>query len=375
MIYILKALNLYDLNDRKIEEFVLQNVDYDNLKNIYYSFKISEILGLSIDFDYDQTRTAINDLYSEQSKEFYLTSNFQEIEQDAFLWVCDMAKNDKLAIECNYTESVYLGSVNTITATLKNIVFDKFGTDHMVKFESPQVGSFTLEKQYDNLYVLNFMVLNDLNYYPCVDGVLNVYDRGEIVSQIPIFFTTLYDFELNHDFSNANGLIHFEVNVSRRFSGKSEPLLDSWVEVSIFKNNSLVESINSSREDFTGHSLFTFEYQCNQEEYYYFNVTYFDSFHPGGVFLFPIEQHPPAPPFTLEINGTFLGLGGLVIASVAGVLTVKVGEHVKKRKKGRKNQNLPKENGNKTSKKPRDTSSDSTSRPKKSFFNVWDDDE
>ena len=335
MIYLLKALDLYDLNDLKIEEFVRQNINYDNLKNIYYSFKISEILGGFIDFDYVQTRASINNLYSEKLREFYLTSDFQDIEQEAFLWVCDMAKNDKLTIEYNYTDCLYLGSVNTITATLNNIVFDKFGADYVVKFESPQFGSVNLEKQYDNLYVLNFMVLKDLDYYPCVDGFLNVYDRGEIISQVPIFFITLYEFELNHEYSNVNGLIYFEVNVSRKFASKYEPLLDSWVEVKIFTNNSFLKSINSSREDFVDHSRFTFSYECEYDAYYYFDVSFFDIFHPQGLFLFPIEQYPPPPPFTLEVDGTFLGFGGLTIASLAGVSTVKVGEKIKRKKKSK----------------------------------------
>jgi len=382
MIYILKALNLYGLNDRKIEEFVRQHVNYDNIMNIYYSFKISEILGFNIKFDYMQTRNAINILYSGRFKEFFITSDYQEIEQDAFLWVCDMIKNDKLAVECNYTESLNLGSVNTITAKINNIVFDKFNPDYVVRFESPQFGSVDLEKQYDNIFVLNLMVPNDLDYYPCVEGFLNIYEKSKLIRQVPIFFTTSYEFDLNHEVSNNNGSIHFEVNVSYKFSSKYEFLCNSYVEIDIYKNDWLYSSANSSREDFTDYSRFTFDYECSNDSYYCINVSFFDYFHLQGLNLFSIEQYPPPSqppttlppptphPFKLEINGITLGLGGVVITSLVGVSTVKIGDKIKDKRLRRKglNSENSKDINNKEQQKYKN-------RSKKNFCGKWEDNE
>ena len=54
-IYALKAIDEYNLDSAKIENFVLSHLNYSNVKNLYYSYKISEILGLQINFEVEQS--------------------------------------------------------------------------------------------------------------------------------------------------------------------------------------------------------------------------------------------------------------------------------------------------------------------------------
>jgi hypothetical protein len=88
MIWILKALNLFNKDLQKIKNFIESNVDYANIKNIYYSFKISEILDLRLIFDAEAVQELVQAIYSEQTREFYITSDHQEISHEIFLWIC-----------------------------------------------------------------------------------------------------------------------------------------------------------------------------------------------------------------------------------------------------------------------------------------------
>ncbi|KKL18252.1 hypothetical protein LCGC14_2477380, partial [marine sediment metagenome] len=65
MIWILQALNLFNKDLQKIKNFIESNVDYTNIKNVYYSFKISEILDLRVNFDAKAVQELAQAIYSE----------------------------------------------------------------------------------------------------------------------------------------------------------------------------------------------------------------------------------------------------------------------------------------------------------------------
>ncbi len=62
MIYILDSLNLYAKDSQKIEHYVVSNLNYNNIKNIYYSYKIAEILNLTIDFEEYLTQELVQNM-------------------------------------------------------------------------------------------------------------------------------------------------------------------------------------------------------------------------------------------------------------------------------------------------------------------------
>ncbi|GAG75226.1 unnamed protein product, partial [marine sediment metagenome] len=127
MIYILKELELYDLNNEKIKYLVEENVDYENIKSLYYCYKISEILDLNIIFDVDLTHALIQDIYSESINDFFLTPEREVVDHKAFSWVCEIALNDDVRIDTTYLSSIILGSTNNITASLCNMILNDFG--------------------------------------------------------------------------------------------------------------------------------------------------------------------------------------------------------------------------------------------------------
>jgi prenyltransferase beta subunit len=94
MIYVLKALSMYNLDEVKIKNYVLANINYSSIKNIYYSYKLSKILDVEITLDYDLIYDLVGDIFNSSFMEYYLTTDNQEISQEIIYWISDMVVND-----------------------------------------------------------------------------------------------------------------------------------------------------------------------------------------------------------------------------------------------------------------------------------------
>ncbi len=293
MIYVLKALDLYDLNNQKIKEFVLQNINYNKINNIYYSYKISEILDISLEFNHDLIINLAELLYSGDLNEFYLSSNRQMVNQEILLWICEMALNSDLEIVCEYMEQIILGGVNSLTVSFQNLIIDDFGDDISVVFESLQLGIINLEKQVDNTYYKDFKIPENPSYYPKVEGIVAIYKGFEQLGQIPINIRTFYVF---HDsglkiIDKRQELI-FEMNISYEFSSGQNPASNSMVVGNIYRNFLMVESIELEREDYSDLSKFTMYYENRENIEYSIRFLIYDGFHPDGMILYEYEINP-----------------------------------------------------------------------------------
>lgn len=196
MIYVLKEIDMFTLDTQeinKIKSFVEPNLDYNNIKNIYYSYKISKILGLNLPFDLDLTYDLVKDIYSEQLNEYYLTTENNSVEQDAFFWICDMAKNDDIKISAQYSSPVKLGGINNITVSLRNIVLREFGPYVTVKFESDQIGKILFTKRSDGTFQTELTIPDNPNNYPSVNGNITIYSGSLKIQEFPISFQTISD--------------------------------------------------------------------------------------------------------------------------------------------------------------------------------------
>ncbi len=337
MIYILKALDLYDLNSQKIKDYVLQNINYDNINNIYYSYKISEILDLEIDFNLELTGDLVKSLYSEDLNEFYISSDHQMIKQEILLWICEMAKNSELKFICEYDESINLGSVNTISTSFSNIILSNFGPYTSVKFESIQFGVLILERQFDKTYQLNLMIPEDPNYYPYVEGDIKVYEGSKVIGQTPVFFQTEFEQIVNYTILKDKEWINFEINISRKFNSGFQPVYNSTLSIDILKDDQDLITLNFSRKDYISHSKFTLTYGYNGLGKYFFNIIIVDDYYPNGQNILSYLQTISEPdPFKLKVSGTILaGLSVAISASIM-VATVKGGRWVKGERKKEK---------------------------------------
>ena len=350
MIYVLKALDLYDLNNQKIKEFVLQNLNYNNIISIYYSYKISEILDISLEFNHDLIINLAELLYSGDLNEFYLSSNRQMVNQEIFLWICEMALNSDLEIVCEYMEQIILGGVNSLTVSFQNLIIDDFGDDISVVFESLQLGIINLEKQVENSYYKDFKIPENPSYYPKVEGVVAIYKGFEQLGQIPVNIRTFYVF---HDsglkiIDKRQELI-FEMNISYEFSSGQNPASNSMVVGNIYRNFLMVESIELEREDYSDLSKFTMYYENRDNIDYSIRFLIYDGFHPDGMILYEYDINPSEPinpgggnsPISSIILSTISFFIYVGICGVFLYVSFKFTKWIFRKRRRKKNENTP----------------------------------
>lgn len=328
MIYILKALNLYDKNTGKIRNYVLENLDYTNIKNVYYCYKISEILELGIEFDCYLTQNLVNSVYCEKRGEFYLSSDKKLIEQDAFLWISEMARNSPIVIDAYYSNEVELGGVNHIEVSLNNLILRDFSSYITFKFESDQLGTYIFDKLEGNTYVTDIPIPLDLEYCPTIEGTLFAYEGVQRKAETPIKFGTTYSLQYDFTTEQTSSEIIFEVNGSILASNTKLPLTTGRVYANIYKDTIFYTKRDFTRVDYNKTSSFILEYMPTEEGAYYVEVYLTDqvrdltftignsSFTKGNI-----SPDPPSPPqnYGDEIRTTipmmiiFIGVPGCVI--------------------------------------------------------------
>jgi hypothetical protein len=191
MVYILDATAPGRLDVPKIRNYVTQNLNYSDIKNTYYSYKISEILDLAIAFDTQLTNQLARDIYDSQLYSYYMTSNRETLSDEVFLWVCDMAHNDPINITAIYPQSVELGTTFNISVYLNNIMLDYFGPDVSVKFDS-SFEHITLSRDSDMGYKGEIYISDVAEHYPVVTAEISV-SGGSIqgVLTLPVTIQTI----------------------------------------------------------------------------------------------------------------------------------------------------------------------------------------
>jgi hypothetical protein len=205
MVEVLKILDLYDLNTQKIEYFIETNIDYTNIKNVYYSYKLAEILDLDIIFDAKTIQKLVRTIYTENEKEFYGTTDKKTLNQEILLWVCDMARNDKLKIYVRHQEGILLGMDLSISASLYNIICTSFEYNLSFIFESPNIGVYMLDKNAENNFTTTVFVRQNPQNHPIITGKVIAYDSGVKLAEKSISITTFYPEKVYQD--EINGTI------------------------------------------------------------------------------------------------------------------------------------------------------------------------
>jgi len=370
IISILKDLNLYGLNSQKIRSFVLNHIDYQNLKNVYYSFKILEILNSDIEIDYQLTQNLIKSVFSENIGELYLTPNLKVIEQDAFLWICEMAQSDIHFVETTYYQSIKLGSVNTITTTINNLILDYYGPCLSVVFESNQLGTYELELDLDNTYRIDFLVPEEPDCFPSVEGLLKFTEGTTQIFQYPISFQTTFDQTFAYQILKQNNNLSFELNISRTFSTGTQALTNTNIYVDVFIGDYCVQTIQFDQIDYSTFSYYYVNSSFPSGQDRYFNVYLKDDYFPDKLQLFDysletIPEIPPVPELpNTTITGPTVAICSLALCSTITASFVPLGRKIKKRKSKKSGQ----EKGDKERIKMSDDESEEIQKRLKSHF-------
>jgi prenyltransferase beta subunit len=170
MIYLLKAIDSFDLNIQSIKNFIGNNIDYTDIKNIYYSFKIDQILNLGIQFDYSSITALLQIIYSESMKEFYLSLKKDEIRQEIFKWACELSeytcgynitpaiiKNIEVSVNISISEITLIGQQSLQNYDVYALVSLNGSRPEVVNFNHLNMSSATL-------YYVNFVPVQTGNY-------------------------------------------------------------------------------------------------------------------------------------------------------------------------------------------------------------------
>ncbi len=259
-IYILKAINRYTLDSEKINQFILNTMDYSSIKNIYYGLKLSQLLNLNILFDIQQTHHLIQDIYSPELHEFYTTTVQNSICQEAFLYISEMAKTDTVRILANYPSEVPLGGKLNITAQLCNLVLRDFGPYTTVKIESDQLGTEVMILQADYSFGTQLIVPALAKSYPSVTGEVVVYDSSSKITSIPFKISTTYGSTISLKKTEDQTKISFAINGSLTFATDIQPIFDGKAFIKVYKGRLLIDIKNFVVNELLRHTEFTLEY-------------------------------------------------------------------------------------------------------------------
>ena len=313
-IYILKAIDEYNLDSTKIENFVFNHLNYSNVKNLYYSYKISEILDLQVNFDVEQSHSLIQSIYSNSHNEFFESKERNALEQDIFAWVCEMAKNDQVRVNTQYSNSIQLGENNLISVELCNLILSDFGQYTTVKLESEQLGTILLDKMTNHTYQKEIHVPIDPQNYPLIEGELCVYDGSLKVAQFPISFQTTFDTIYSISTSKTESRIEITVLASLRFVSGEQPVYDGFMSAEAYRDGTYIDTIFFASEDDLKSTTFTFVYRPSYSGNYRFAIYMEDPYHSSSQFvsdityiyndLDPIHGDDPIPSYESDINLT-----------------------------------------------------------------------
>jgi len=148
-------------------------------------------LELNIDFDSDLIINLVQNIFSGDVKEFSISEG-EIVDQEIFLWVCEMAQESQLKISFETQTEVALGGTFNISASVSNLILSYFEKNLTLMFESIQLGSHEFNKSFDNHFFLDVNVPQNPNFYPTIYGKLVVYEGDTIIGEISISINTFY---------------------------------------------------------------------------------------------------------------------------------------------------------------------------------------
>ena len=174
------------------------------MKNLYFCYKIDELLDLEVEFDFALTHQLVKTLYSPSEKDFFGDVTRQMIDHEILVWISDMAKKDKMTMKAEYPETIQLGTPFELQVTLQNIVLDYFGDNIELEYisnDSEISGFFT---RLGTNYTTEILIPDKKDYYPITQGEIRVTQGFTDIAQFPITFHTFSDQYTPNDSSETS---------------------------------------------------------------------------------------------------------------------------------------------------------------------------
>jgi prenyltransferase beta subunit len=304
MTYCLSAFDEFSLPTQKIKNFIINHLDYENLKNIYYSYKLSELLNLDIAFDINQTQTLVQTLFSEEHNEFYRTNKKEMIDQRVFYYICDLAKFSPMIMKSSFPATVVLGNTFDISVEFGNLVVKDYGDYTTVRLESNQLGTIIFNRMENSTYCKTeiFVPMVPENF-PVLSGNISIYEGITLKGSFPIYIETTYDIVTQISKQELSDSIKITIEGSFLFGSGLEPLYDSEVYSVIYKNGAEFGVKFCSRQDFATYTQFLLEYYPPDGGDYLFKLYLDEKFQDNDryigqvsyFYLYPDSGHTQLP--------------------------------------------------------------------------------
>jgi len=142
--YILRSIGQFDLDTVKIKNFVQDNINYSNIKSVYYSYKIGKLLANNITLNYDLIYELIGNLYSEENFGYFQTTEQKRLDPEILYWVSEMIENDlkysTTSIEIvSLLDCIFLSSGNNLTFVINST----YGGDYELRINGTLIDTST----------------------------------------------------------------------------------------------------------------------------------------------------------------------------------------------------------------------------------------
>lgn len=285
MIYALKALNLFSKNTQKIENYVLDHLDYTNIKNIYFSYKIVQILDLDIEFNSISIQNLMKAIYSEELCEFYLTPTHNRMDHAILHWICDLAQNSDVIINVDYPETIPLGEYIPFTANVQNLIIDDYGTYITLKCIHKDLGTILFDRVEGNEFTKEVYVPIDRNYYPEIPMRLEAYEGFRKISEKNITIYTEYAINYSLKTDAINSSVYLEINGTYRTSLKDHNISFGSAYASVYWEYGFLDTEYFYRHDHENYSIFSLNYEVNLDSSYTFGIYLTDGITNEWMFL------------------------------------------------------------------------------------------
>ncbi|MHA1824834.1 MAG: prenyltransferase/squalene oxidase repeat-containing protein [Promethearchaeota archaeon] len=324
-LYILNALGEPDLNHSKIQHFVETSLDYTNIKNIYYSYKIASLYDLPVQFDIAQSQSLIQSIYSDEWNQFYLTSDKEKIEPSVFGWVFEMARNNDVRIDAMYDDPIMLGDYCYLSVELGNLVLKQFGSYATVKFESEFSGSIVLDALPDGTHEKYLYIPTDPSCFPSASGYISVYEGLNKIATQEIIINTNYELTKSASWTNTSKSLFITINASQVFGTGKTPLLQGNAFIEIYRNDVFFRTVEFTQEDFLTCTIFSLLYTPLNSDSYRIMIFLEDGYASEPIFMgetqLSLTGTPHPPEFNLS-EGEFSWALGLIIGftSIPGTI-------------------------------------------------------
>ncbi len=327
MVYCLNALNDFSLPTYKIRNFIESNLDYGNMHNIYYSYKLVELLDLEINFDLAQTQALVAALYSEEYYDFYRSTEKTIIDQRIFYYICDIAKFSPMNMKTTFPDTIALGKTFSMGVEFGNLVVADYGIYTSVRFESSNLGTIVLERLDNNTYEKSdIFIPTEVANYPEINGNISIYDGLTLKASFPIVINTYYERSITISEQELSNGIRINVEGSYLFGSGIEPLYDCEIFADVFRNGLKTGTIYFTGEDFTTISKFILTYNPLKGGEYEFSLYLEDPFQFEPVLLGNVTYFYLSPvPGENDIPSTYQADIALSIPLVIGCISVPLG--------------------------------------------------